>query len=244
MFGLAELHTQSIVFLKILLNETAMEIITVVCLQVVEAAWEVLLENFSSYEVHTYGLLGYLFANKHDSRSYSSFKGKTRIFLFHYNPSCVKGKVDFFFDDILDKLLQIARPSEVSKDTAGTTESYKILTDDCFVWPDVCVEGSTRVAWGSPITHSDTSRGQLGGVVEGADPYIGRSQPGYVFTSSIKQTMSATSSNHAKILAIHVASRECVWLRNVIQHIRESCGISSGKDAPTIVHEDNAACIA
>ncbi|GJR25028.1 hypothetical protein Tco_0973555 [Tanacetum coccineum] len=56
--------------------------------------------------------------------------------------------------------------------------------------------------------------------------------------------MSATSSNHAKILAIHEASRECVWLRSVTQHIRESCGISSGQESPTFVHEDNAACIA
>ncbi|GJX51334.1 hypothetical protein Tco_0278179 [Tanacetum coccineum] len=56
--------------------------------------------------------------------------------------------------------------------------------------------------------------------------------------------MSATSSNHAKILAILEASRECVWLRSVTQHIRESCGISSGQESPTVVHEDNATCIA
>ncbi|GKD03676.1 hypothetical protein Tco_1178650 [Tanacetum coccineum] len=56
--------------------------------------------------------------------------------------------------------------------------------------------------------------------------------------------MSATSSNHAKILAIHDASQECVWLRSVIQHMRKSYGISSDKEAPTIIHEDNAACIA
>ncbi|GJS95225.1 hypothetical protein Tco_0802193 [Tanacetum coccineum] len=55
--------------------------------------------------------------------------------------------------------------------------------------------------------------------------------------------MSATSSNHAKILAIHEASRECVWLRSVIQHTRKSCGISSGQEAPTFVHEDNATYI-
>ncbi|GJS75881.1 hypothetical protein Tco_0725762 [Tanacetum coccineum] len=85
-----------------------------------------------------------------------------------------------------------------------------------------------------------------------SDPHTGRSQTGYVFTSSntaiswrsVKQTMTATSSNHAEILAIHEASRECVWLRSVIQHIRESCGISSGQEAPTIIHEDNATCIA
>ncbi|GJX71857.1 zf-CCHC domain-containing protein [Tanacetum coccineum] len=55
--------------------------------------------------------------------------------------------------------------------------------------------------------------------------------------------MSATSSNHTKILAIHEASRECVWLRSVPQHIRESCGISSDQESPIDVHEDNAACI-
>ncbi|GJS25735.1 hypothetical protein Tco_0486355 [Tanacetum coccineum] len=56
--------------------------------------------------------------------------------------------------------------------------------------------------------------------------------------------MSATSSNHAKILAIHEASQECIWLRSVIQQIRESCGISSGQEAPTDIHDDNAAYIA
>ncbi|GJT41381.1 hypothetical protein Tco_0941246 [Tanacetum coccineum] len=63
-----------------------------------------------------------------------------------------------------------------------------------------------------------------------SDPHTGRSQPEYVFTGSnaaiswrfIKQTMSATSSNHAKILSIHEVSQESL----------------------TVVHEDNAACIA
>ena len=85
-----------------------------------------------------------------------------------------------------------------------------------------------------------------------SDPHIGRSQTGYVFTHggtaiswrSVKQTIAATSSNHAEILAIHEASRECVWLRNVILHIGESCGIFAGNEGPTILHEDNAACIA
>ncbi|GKE45851.1 hypothetical protein Tco_1473135 [Tanacetum coccineum] len=68
-----------------------------------------------------------------------------------------------------------------------------------------------------------------------SDPYTGRSQTGYVFTSSnnaiswryVKQTMSVTSSNHTKILAI-----------------QESCEISSGQESPIVVHEDNAAYIA
>ncbi|KAJ9546893.1 hypothetical protein OSB04_019436 [Centaurea solstitialis] len=64
------------------------------------------------------------------------------------------------------------------------------------------------------------------------------------FVAFHKQTMVATSSNHAEILAIHEASRECVWLRNVIQHIRGSCGIISDKEPPTVLYEDNAACIA
>ena len=56
--------------------------------------------------------------------------------------------------------------------------------------------------------------------------------------------MVATSSNHSEILAMHEASRECVWLRSVIQYIRESCGLSSIKNEPTVLYEDNAACIA
>ena len=84
-----------------------------------------------------------------------------------------------------------------------------------------------------------------------SNPHKGRSQTGYLFTCgitaiswrSIKQTISVTSSNHAKIIAIHKANRECVWLRSVIQHIRENCGLSSIINSPTILYEDNAASI-
>jgi hypothetical protein len=84
-----------------------------------------------------------------------------------------------------------------------------------------------------------------------SDPHIGRSQTGYLFTygntailwKSVKQIISATSSNHSEITAIHEASHECIWVRSVIQHIREKCGLSSIKDNPTILYEDNAACI-
>ena len=55
--------------------------------------------------------------------------------------------------------------------------------------------------------------------------------------------MVATSSNHSEILVMHEASRECVWLRSMIQHIRESCGLSSIKNNSTVLYEDNAACI-
>ena len=84
-----------------------------------------------------------------------------------------------------------------------------------------------------------------------SNPHKARSQAGYIFTygntaiswRSVKQTM-VTTSNHSEILAMHEASRECVWLRSMIQHIRESCGLSSIKNIPTVLYEDNATCIA
>ena len=78
-----------------------------------------------------------------------------------------------------------------------------------------------------------------------SDPHHGRSQTGYLFTSgdttiswrSVKQTITATSSNHAELLALHEASRECVWLRSMIQHIQKNCGLSSGRMDATIIYE-------
>ncbi|KAL2540687.1 Retrovirus-related Pol polyprotein from transposon TNT 1-94 [Abeliophyllum distichum] len=85
-----------------------------------------------------------------------------------------------------------------------------------------------------------------------SDPHKAKSQTGYVFTRggtaiswrSVKQTLTATSSNHSEIIAMHEASRECTWLRNMTHHIQASCGLASTKDSPTILYEDNAACIA
>ena len=84
-----------------------------------------------------------------------------------------------------------------------------------------------------------------------SDSHKGRSQTEYLFTYNntamswrfVKQTISATSLNHLEIIAIHEASRECVWLRSVIQHIQEKCGLSSIKESLTTLYEDNAACI-
>ncbi|XP_033147239.1 uncharacterized protein LOC103868417 [Brassica rapa] len=84
-----------------------------------------------------------------------------------------------------------------------------------------------------------------------SDPHHARSQTGYVFTyggtaiswCSMKQTIAATSSNHSEILAMHEASRECVWLRYMTQHIRSDSGMVED-NGPTIIYEDNAACIA
>ena len=105
------------------------------------------------------------------------------------------------------------------------------------------------------LFYSNKSKEKLLGYADAgylSDPHKARSQTGYVFNyngtaiswRSVKQTMVATSSNHSEIIAIHEASRECIWLRSMIHHIQESCGLSSVKDKPTILFEDNVACIA
>ena len=105
------------------------------------------------------------------------------------------------------------------------------------------------------LFYSNKSKEKLLGYADAgylSDPHKARSQTGYVFnyngtaisSRSVKQTMVATSSNHSEIIAIHEASRECIWLRSMIHHIQESCGLSPVKDKPTILFEDNAACIA
>ncbi|GJZ27791.1 retrovirus-related pol polyprotein from transposon TNT 1-94 [Tanacetum coccineum] len=78
-----------------------------------------------------------------------------------------------------------------------------------------------------------------------SDPHKARSQTGYVFLNggttiswrSQKQTLVATSSNHAKFIVLHEASRECVMTQLIVT----SCGLNKEKN-PTIIHEDNAAC--
>ena len=38
-------------------------------------------------------------------------------------------------------------------------------------------------------------------------------------------------------------SHECVWLRSVIEHIQEKCGLSSIKESLTILYKNNVAYI-
>jgi hypothetical protein len=83
-----------------------------------------------------------------------------------------------------------------------------------------------------------------------SDPHNGRSQTGFVFLKggtaiswkSSKQTLVTTSTNHSEIISLFEASRECVWLRRMVNHILTTCGIGS-IDSPTIVYEDNLACV-
>ena len=82
-------------------------------------------------------------------------------------------------------------------------------------------------------------------------PHNARSQTGFVFLCggaaiswrSVKQTLVATSTNHSEIIALYEVARECVWLHRMIDHIQKSCGMNN-VDTPTIIYEDNAACVA
>jgi hypothetical protein len=84
-----------------------------------------------------------------------------------------------------------------------------------------------------------------------SDPHKGRSQSGYVFTigntaiswRSRKQTLVATSTNHSELIALYEATRECVWLRAFIGHIRSTCELSHDPDEPIVIYEDNTAVI-
>ncbi|XP_059645982.1 secreted RxLR effector protein 161-like [Cornus florida] len=105
------------------------------------------------------------------------------------------------------------------------------------------------------LFYSKTPNSQLIGYADAgylSNPHKVYSQTGYVFKCggtaiswrSMKQTMITTSSNHSEILPIHEASKECIWLKSMIQHIRTTCGLLSIKKSPTVLYADNAACIA
>jgi hypothetical protein len=48
-----------------------------------------------------------------------------------------------------------------------------------------------------------------------------------ILWKSSKQTLVTTSTNHSEIIALFEASRECVWLRKMVNHILTTCGIGS-----------------
>ena len=84
-----------------------------------------------------------------------------------------------------------------------------------------------------------------------SDPHNARSQTRFVFLCggttiswrSFKRTLVATSTNHSEIIAMYEAARECVWLRRMTSHILKSWGLNV-ISTPTIIYEDNAACVA
>jgi hypothetical protein len=78
----------------------------------------------------------------------------------------------------------------------------------------------------------------------------GKSQTGYIFLKnnapiawkSVKQTVTVTSTNHSELVAFHEATREAVWLRSMDKIILSQCGLAQ-ENKPTIIFEDNIACV-
>ncbi|GKA61585.1 hypothetical protein Tco_0760992 [Tanacetum coccineum] len=79
----------------------------------------------------------------------------------------------------------------------------------------------------------------------GALMYLASNTRPYIaFSRSTKQSLTTTSSNHVKFIALYEFGQECFWLRSMIQYIQEECRLESIKGNPTILYEDSAACIA
>ncbi|KAL3675653.1 hypothetical protein R1sor_025601 [Riccia sorocarpa] len=82
-----------------------------------------------------------------------------------------------------------------------------------------------------------------------SDMTKGRSQTGFVFLKngaaiswrSRKQTLAATSSTHAEMIALYEATRECVWIRRFTKQLYGELQLSQDEQ-PTPIFEDNAAC--
>ncbi|CAM6124024.1 unnamed protein product [Calypogeia fissa] len=83
-----------------------------------------------------------------------------------------------------------------------------------------------------------------------SNPDDAKSQTGYVFLQggtaiswkSCKQSLTATTSNHAEIIALYEATRECIWRRHLIDHINTHAG-RPHFDKPTTLYEDNRPCV-
>ena len=100
----------------------------------------------------------------------------------------------------------------------------------------------------SPITLTGLSGFADAGYL--SDPHKAKSQSGYVFNfagaaiswRSTKQTLTATSTNHSELIALYEASKECVWLRRMMQFVRTSLQLGEGLP-PIDIYEDNRACV-
>ena len=83
-----------------------------------------------------------------------------------------------------------------------------------------------------------------------SDPKSGKFQTGYIFIKtgalvswkSVKLTVTTTSTNHAKLIAFHDASQELVWLRTMEHIVLQQARVALSKE-PTMIHEDNSACV-
>ena len=104
------------------------------------------------------------------------------------------------------------------------------------------------------LYYRNDTNGEITGYADSGfktDEVTGKSQTGYIFIKngapiswkSAKQTVTATSTNHAELLAFHEASREAVWLRTMQEILAKQCKMNQ-KFKPTVIFEDNAACVA
>ncbi|CAL8163044.1 unnamed protein product [Prunus armeniaca] len=80
------------------------------------------------------------------------------------------------------------------------------------------------------------------GLFYSIEPSNGPNLVGYADSGYLSDPHKGRSQT--EILAFHEANRECVWLRSLVHHIRKTCDLSSITKPPTIMYEDNAACIA
>lgn len=83
-----------------------------------------------------------------------------------------------------------------------------------------------------------------------SDKNSGKSQGGYVFKlggaaiswRSKKQTVVATSTAHAELIALYEGAREAVWLHRLQDFVEKTTGLDDNP-RPIPVYEDNEACI-
>ncbi|KAJ9541050.1 hypothetical protein OSB04_027556 [Centaurea solstitialis] len=125
------------------------------------------------------------------------------------------------------------RPCEENEEVLGPEVPY-LSAIGAFMYLTNCTRPD--ISFAVNLLSNNAKEGFLGYADAGylSDPHKARSQTGYILV--------ATSSNHAEVIALHEASRECVWLRSMTQLIVTSCGLEEDKD-PTLIYEDNAACV-
>ena len=103
------------------------------------------------------------------------------------------------------------------------------------------------------LYYRNDTKGEIMGYADSGfktDEVSGKSQIGYVFIKngapiswkSAKQTVTATFTNHAELLAFHEASMEAVWLRTMQEILAKQCKMNQ-KFKPTVIFEDNATCV-
>ncbi|KAL4584741.1 hypothetical protein LXL04_009350 [Taraxacum kok-saghyz] len=62
--------------------------------------------------------------------------------------------------------------------------------------------------------------------------------------SDVKQIIYSLEDIRQFVGVLHEVSRESIWLSNLTQHIRDNGGLTSNRDVPTILYENNVACLA